>query len=119
MKSTRTIIAALAFAALWLAAPEASASFHVTCVMKAKIIKVLGPAQQHQVKARFRVTKIVRQGGYSSTWCNKYRKKILTRDLNLPSKKVKLRKGQRVVLDYSYSHPRGSDGSEYWSVKKK
>ncbi len=119
MKSTRFFLAALACAMLWLAAPAAWASFHVTCEMKAKIVKKPGPARAHSVKATFRVTKIVRQGGYSSTWCNKFRRKVLTRVLWLPSKKKKkLRKGQRVLLEYSYSHPRGSDGSEHWSVKR-
>ncbi len=96
---------------------SARASFYVSCTMKAKVLKVMGPAQGHEIKARFHVSKIVRQGGYSSTWCNKYKKKTLTRMLSLPSKKKKLKKGQRIIIDYSYSHPRGSDGSEHWSVK--
>ena len=118
MKATRTIVACACFVTgtLCLGSP-AWASFHVTCTIKAKILKVIGPVQSYQAKAKFRVTKIVRQGGYSSTWCNKYRKKTLTRMLSLPSKKKKLRRGQRIVIDYSYSHPRGSDGSEHWSVK--
>ncbi len=119
MKLQKCIIACFLLVAVTLLfCSPAQASFHVTCTMKAKILKVLKrDAARYEVKAKFRITKIVRQGGHSSTWCNKYRKKTLVRALSLPSKKKKLSKGQRIVINYSYSHPRGSDGSEHWSVK--
>ena len=118
MRRMRFVGLALIPVLLCLGPTAAEASFFVRCVMKARVIKVLGPVQDYQVKARFKVTRIVSQGGYSSTWCDKYRRKKLTRKLYLSSKKTRLKKGKPIRIEYTFSHGRKSGPHESWTVAR-